>query len=132
MSAPHSDSTVRRHYVESWNRTMVDIWKERIVLLGAFDKGGLYNSVVAMPITADERVTEVTLQHSFFEYGLFVDRGTGRETAKGNPGDIGRPKVRVAKPWYNRKYWSSVNRLKEFFADSLGEEFVGVIAGLME
>lgn len=132
VTVEQDQAGIRRAYVEGWNRTMIEIWKERIVLLGAIETGALYNSVMEVEVKADDRVSSVTLRQSFLEYGLYVDRGTGREFARGNPGDIGRPVVRRAKPWFSRKYWSSVHRLKEFFADSLGKEFCGVISRVME
>ena len=132
VTTEQDQAGIRRAYVEGWNRTMIEIWKERIVLLGAIETGALYNSVMEVEVKADDRVSSVTLRQSFLEYGLYVDRGTGREFARGNPGDIGRPVVRRAKPWFSRKYWSSVHRLKEFFADSLGKEFCGVISRIME
>ncbi len=132
VTTEQDQAGIRRAYVEGWNRTMIEIWKERIVLLGAIETGALYNSVMEVEVKADDRVSSVTLRQSFLEYGLYVDRGTGREFARGNPGDIGRPVVRRAKPWFSRKYWSSVHRLKEFFTDSLGKEFCGVISRIME
>jgi hypothetical protein len=30
--------------------------------------------------------------------------------------------------WFSRKYYASVMNIKEFFADNLGNEFIGIIA----
>ena len=30
--------------------------------------------------------------------------------------------------WFSRKYYASVMNIKEFFADNLGKEFIGIIA----
>ena len=62
------------------------------------------------------------------EYGLWQDFGTGKEIPRGNHGDIGHIKKRVAKKWFSRKYYSSVLNLRDFLADNIGQSFVGVVA----
>ena len=85
----------RQKYVTAFNDTMIRIWKEKITLLNVIDTGRLLHSVpIVLAMRADGRFFEVTLTQSFLEYGLWQDYGTGRETPRGNPGDIGRAKVR--------------------------------------
>ena len=84
----------REKYVMAFNDTMVKIWKEQILLLDVIDTGALLNSPVGILCDKDERITTITLSQSFLEYGLWQNYGTGREVARGNPGDIGRAKVR--------------------------------------
>lgn len=117
----------REKYAEGFNSTMIDIWRERIALLGVVDTGALYRSVAKYSIRADGTFSELRFMFGFFEYGLFQDRGTGREVPRGNPGDIGRPKVREARPWFSKKYYSSISRLRDFMAESLGQQVVGII-----
>lgn len=122
----------RGRYVAAFNKTMVDIWKEKLILLGVYDTGSLYNSVsLRSPIT-DDKVTSVQLLHSFLMYGVYVDRGTGSNTFKGNPGDIGRDNRRTRKRWFYRKYYASTMNIKEFFADNLGKECAETIAACLE
>lgn len=121
----------RRKYVTSFNATMVKIWKEKQILLGAIDTGALYRSTVGVGMTADGKFTDITLSQSFNTYGLFVDYGTGSNTWRGNPGDIGRDNKRKRKPWFSKKYYASFMNLSEFFADSLGREFIGVISNAL-
>ena len=64
------------------------------------------------------------------EYGIWQDLGTGREVPIGNGGDIGREKVRQRRPWFSPKYYASVMNLRDFYAESLGYEFVGLFANL--
>ena len=66
------------------------------------------------------------------EYGLWQDFGTGKEIPRGNNGDIGREKRRVAKKWFSRKYYSSVLNLRDFLADNIGQSFVGVVAKALD
>lgn len=67
-----------------------------------------------------------------------------RHRQKNSPwyhGDIGREKggnrdvdnsvgghLRKAKKWFSRKYYASVMNIREFLADNLGNEFVGIVA----
>ena len=90
----------RQKYVAAFNDTMIKIWKERITLLDVIDTKTLLNS---------------------------PDYGTGRETPRGNPGDIGRAKVRQRRRWFSIKYYASFMNIKEFYADNLGKEFIGII-----
>lgn len=118
----------RRKFVTAFNNTMVKIWKERITLLDVIDTGQLLHSPAPLRLIADPNFTEVTLSQEFLEYGVWQNYGTGKEVYRGNPGDIGRPKVRKKKAWYFRKYYASVMRIKEFYADNLGQQFCGIIA----
>jgi hypothetical protein len=112
----------RRKYVTAFNATMVKIWREQIALLGAVDTGALYRSTVGISMTADGK---------FNTYGLFVDYGTGRNTPRGNPGDIGKSNGRKRKRWFSRKYFASVMNIQEFYADSLGQEFCRAVSNAL-
>ena len=61
-------------------------------------------------------------------YGLWQDYGTGRETPRGNSGDLGRAKKRQRRRWFSRKYYASVMRLKEFYEENVGEAFAGIMS----
>ena len=122
----------REKYIKAWNETMLRIWQERITLLEVIDTGRLLASPVAMPVRADGRFVEVTLSQEFLEYGLWQDYGVGRETPRGNSGDIGRAKVRQRRPWFSKKYYASVLNLRDFFGDNLGREFQGIMADTFE
>lgn len=122
----------REKYIKAWNETMLRIWQERITLLEVIDTGKLLASPVAMPVKADGRFVEVTLSQEFLEYGLWQDYGVGRETPRGNSGDIGRAKVRQRRPWFSKRYYASVLNLRDFFGDNLGREFQGIMADTFE
>ena len=122
----------RERFVKAWNETMIDIWEERIIRLGVVDTGALLGSVKALPVQADGRFYDITLSQTFLEYGLWQDLGTGRETAVGNGGDIGREKVRQRRRWFSTKYYSSVMRLRDFMAASLGREFVSAFTSAFD
>lgn len=118
----------REKYVFAFNETMLKIWREQITLLGVIDTGHLLKSPKSVQVRADGRFIEATLSQAFLEYGLWQDFGTGKEIPRGNSGDIGRTKRRVAKRWFSRKYYASVMNIRDFMAESIGSEFVGVVA----
>lgn len=122
----------REKYIKAWNDTMLHIWQERITLLEVIDTGRLLASPVALPVRADGRFVEVTLSQEFLEYGLWQDYGVGRETLRGNSGDIDHAKVRQRRPWFSKKYYASVLNLRDFFGDNLGREFQGIMADTFE
>lgn len=116
----------RKKYIHAWNRLLLDIWHEKIYALKVIDTATLYRSLKILKEEADESVTTVSLAQGFMEYGLWQDFGTGREVPIGNPGDIGRDKVRQRRPWFSPKYFYSSMRIRDFFIDSLAEEFIGI------
>ena len=129
----HPDPQAEREkFVMAFNDTMLKIWQEQITLLDVIDTGYLLHSVKAMPVRADGRFIEIGLSQLFTEYGLWQDFGTGKEIPRGNSGDIGREKKRVAKKWFSRKYYSSVLNLRDFLADNIGQSFVGVVAKALD
>ena len=118
----------RQKYILAFNATMLEIWKERITLLEVIDTGLLLRSPLSLSVKADGRFFEVTLSQAFLEYGLWQDYGVGRETPRGNSGDIGRRKVRQRRPWFSKKYYASVLNLRDFLGENIGQEFQGIRA----
>lgn len=122
----------REKFVNGWNNTMVDIWAERIRLLGVVDTGALLGSPLQLPVRADGRFYDITLSQTFLEYGIWQDLGTGREVPIGNPGDIGREKKRERRRWFSTKYYSSIMKLRDFMGQSLGEEFKSMFCNTLD
>lgn len=122
----------REKFIEGWNKTMVEIWVERIKLLGIVDTGSLLASPMELPVQADGRFYDITLSQTFLEYGLWQDLGTGREVPIGNPGDIGREKKRERRRWFSIKYYSSIMKLRDFMAESLGNEFKAMFCNALD
>ena len=118
----------REKFVTAFNETMLKIWKEQMTLLDVIDTGALLASPKLLPLRADGRFMELGLSQSFLEYGLWQNFGTGKEIPRGNNGDIGRERKRKKKPWFSRKYYASVMNLRDFLADNMAKEFVGVLA----
>jgi hypothetical protein len=122
----------RQKFVEAWNKTMIDIWDERIYKLKVIDTGALWRSPLQLPVRADGRFYDITLSQNFLEYGLWQDLGVGREVPHGNSGDIGRDKVRERRRWFSVKYYSSVMNLRDFMAESLGDEFRSMFCAALD
>ena len=118
----------REKFVTAFNETMLKIWKEQMTLLDVIDTGALLASPKSLPLRADGRFMELGLSQSFLEYGLWQNFGAGKEIPRGNNGDIGRERKRKKKPWFSRKYYASVMNLRDFLADNMAKEFVGVVA----
>ncbi len=118
----------REKFVSAFNETMLKIWKEQMTLLDVIDTGALLASPKSLPLRADGRFMELGLSQSFLEYGLWQNFGTGKEIPRSNNGDIGRERKRKKKPWFSRKYYASVMNLRDFLADNMAKEFVGVVA----
>ena len=83
----------RQKFVTAFNDTMLKI---------VIDTGALLASPKSLPVRADGRFFEVGLSQSFLEYGLWQDYGTGRETPRGNSGDLGRVKKRQRRRWFSQ------------------------------
>lgn len=133
MADPRSDSVAaRQKFVNAWNKTMIDIWTERIHKLNIIDTGSLWRSPLVLPVQADGRFYDITLSQNFLEYGLWQDFGVGREVPHGNGGDIGRDKVRERRRWFSLKYYSSVMNLRDFMAGSLGNEFKSIFCAALD
>lgn len=121
----------RRKYVTAFNATMIKIWREQIALLGVIDTGALYRSTMAIGMSADGKFTSISLSQSFNTYGLFQDYGTGSNTPRGNPGDLGHDNNRKRRRWFSRKYFASVMNIREFFADNLGKDMADTISNAL-
>ena len=132
-NSQHNVEEQRRRYVTAFNDTMIKIWREQIVLLGVVDTGALYRSLLAVRMSADGKFTQIQLEQSFNKYGLYQDFGTGSNTAKGNPGDLGEgfTNKRTRRRWFSRKYFASVMNLREFFADNLGRDLADTVSNAL-
>lgn len=133
MDTVNDQVEVRRKFVEAWNKAMIDIWQEKIFKYHIIDTGNLYQSPMVLGVRADGRFYDLTLSQKFLEYGIWQDLGTGRNTAIGNThkrNNDGWTNKRERRPWMSPKYYASVMNLRDFYAESCGQEFVGMFANL--
>lgn len=124
----------RRKYVLAFNATMIQIWKERIQLLGVIDTGQLFSSFSNLQVVenSEGKFLDFSLSQEFIKHGEWVDKGVGKETYRGNDGDIGRDKVRKARPWFSLKYYASVLNLRDFISENVGLEALNIISNALD
>lgn len=147
----------RRKHVESWNKTMINMWQESIHKLGVIDTGRLYRSPIVVRLDHDGRWMSLDIGFEFLEYGIWQHFGKGGEYSLDNGGDLefldkdyrrehglNKPRkrgpkwgggstsgrVRKARPWFAKSFYKSVAHLKGFMASSVGREFVGLFADI--
>lgn len=126
-------------YPQAWQDKMVEIWRDRILLLGIRDTGSLYRSVQAG--TMQWQGIEGTLGFRFLEYGIFVDAGTGRGYRRGNGGDLkflgrdyrkqhGLGKPRERRRWFSVSWAISLRVLADEMERRIGDDFVALFDNL--
>ena len=135
-----------RAYQLAWTPKMVDIWEEKLLMLGVYDSGALVASLTG-------NVNGDAMTFKFLTYGVYVDTGVGYLYA-GHDGNIpflddayrfehdldvprkvgpawgggytsGKP--RQKKPWFNQKFFSSQMKLKADLQRIVGDAFVGIV-----
>lgn len=117
-------------WLDGWGQMLVDIWREKIGRLRVYDTGNLYNSVVLMNFVVGDATYHADF--TFPVYGIYVDKGTGREISRGNSGDLGFTPTRMPQPWYSPKFYASFMRLKEFMEVSYSNEALILIRESLE
>lgn len=126
------DIEARRKFILAFNSTMAKIWRERITMLGVVDKGTLFGSVIGIYQNVNADATEFRLNQEFMTYGIWQNYGVGKEVYRGNPGDIGRPKLREKRPWFDIKYYASVMKLRDFLGESLSQQYIAMMSNALD
>lgn len=121
----------RALYLQEWTKMMVNIWEERILLLNVHDTGALYDSLKGFLIK-NSGGDIIIIEHFFNFYGIYVDKGTGKEFYKGNAGDIGITPNRKAKLWFNPKFYYYTMKLAEKMAEISGKDFTYIMKKIIE
>lgn len=116
----------KKEWLNGWGKMLVDIWREKITRLMIRDTGNLYNSVTLMNFVVGEDSYEADF--TFPDYGIYVDRGVGKEISRGNRGDLGFTPTRQPQPWYSPKFYASFMRLKEFMEINYGNQALTLIS----
>lgn len=55
MNGPNDAIESRQKFVEAWNKTMIDIWQERIYHLKIMDTNALWRSPITLKARSDGR-----------------------------------------------------------------------------
>lgn len=125
---------------------MIEIWRNRLKNFGLSKEnkvlnrtGKLFLEMSKENLEARNAFTDLRYSFSHREYGIYVERGTGRGVFRGNAGDIGRENLRRknrikagkdVRPWRSRPLRRSLYNLRDFLAESLGIEFVEIIENI--
>lgn len=121
-------------YTRQWYTKMLQIWRDRIDLMGIVRTGALRSSISGAGLRAEKYDIQAT--YRFLLYGLYVDAGTGNGYRKGNGGNLrildkgyrrehSLGSRRTRRPWYSRSWYISREVLKNKLSQLIGEEFVG-------
>lgn len=128
-------------YISAWRNKMVEIWRDRLDLLGVHDTGALRKSVQEGTFSVGDARADMAFH--FLEYGIYVDLGVGNGYRHDNGGDLeflGKAyryehrlgKARERKPWFNKSWYISVEVLKEHLSAILGGQFLGAFDTLAD
>ena len=145
-----------RAWEDGWSEMMITIWREKIMSLGIVDTMTLYNRLSHV-VSRAEGVTAVT--HEFMEYGIFMENGVGNGYNRGNGGNLNfldpsirhwlgidkpRPrgpktstkdtttgKPRERRPWFSRRYLSSIRVLNTVERDLYVNAYMGTLSNVV-
>lgn len=132
---PTNGTNDREEYLNAWSKTMTNIWLEKLSAYNVRDTGALMNSVadnLAHNLIKNANGDIEVIEHFFNYYGIYVEKGTGREITKGNDGDLGFHPNRKRKPWFNSKFYYYCMKLAEKMAEISGKEFTHIIQNIIE
>lgn len=130
MSQSDGMEGVGKEWLTGWGAMLVDIWREKIARLMIRDTGNLYNSVTMLNFIVGEDSYQASFR--FPDYGIYVDRGTGRGFTRGNGGDLGFTPTRRPQEWYSPKFYASFMRLSEFISTYYCDSGVVLIKAALE
>ncbi len=110
----------KEQFYAAWADVLVKMWQGKILMLDVWDEGVLYESFINHVLKHSGGDAEL-IRFVFRQYGIYQDIGVGRDTPKGNVGDIGYSKEREEKPWYSSVFYREVQKLAEFQAYHYGK-----------
>lgn len=119
-------------YLHAWTGMMINIWQEKLAILGVNDTFELSNSF-ASNVMIQSGGDSAKISFAFREYGMYVNEGVGGEVAVGNDGDLidvahynigtGTFQLkRQPKPWFDRGWYKSIYALRRDVVRIYGEE----------
>ena len=133
---PNMTDAEHQKWLEGWSEFMVKMWRERMMQFAppVYDTGALSRSVQGVrhpgPLTS--------IEHRFFEYGIYVARGVGDGYRHNNGGDLAflkdwktNPRHRQKRDWFSKKYMYSLHRLNEFEAAYYGTTYNGLVSSFL-
>jgi hypothetical protein len=98
--------------IAAWADIVIKIWAEKIVEMAIWDTGALSKSLL-QELTRNAGNSIDKIEFSFLLYGKFVDMGVGRELSKGKSGKLGYTPTRKPQPWFAKKFYGQIMKLRE-------------------
>jgi len=103
--------------LQSWADIVIKKWKEKIIQMEIGSTGQLYDSFV-FEIMKGAGGNLEKIDFMFKYYGRFVDMGVGKETFRGNQGEVNT--TRKPKKWFSPVLYSQAIRLREILGEKYG------------
>ena len=130
-----------REYAQGWQDKMIEIWRDRLDLLGVRDTGALRASVQKGHFDMGDAGGAMAFR--YLQYGIYVDLGVGNGYRRDNGGDLEilnptyrlehkMGKKRERRLWFSRSWYISTMVLKDKLADVIGQDFAGLFDTLTD
>lgn len=102
--------------IQQWADIVIERWEAKIHKLNISSTGALLKSFTSqVELDADGNAQKILFTFNY--YGRFVDMGVGRGVPIAKvPSSNRRPK-----PWYNKTFFSQVNKLAHILAERYGK-----------
>ena len=112
--------------IEAWAKIVIDIWEEKIIQEQILDTQELFDSL-SQHLLKHSRGSIAKVEFAFKLYGIYVDMGVGKETARGNSGNLEQYSYyddfiqskrlrRKPQSWYSKVFYGQVKKLTEILA----------------
>lgn len=152
---PVTEEDIRK-WEQEWAKTMITIWREKIMQLGIIDTMRLYDNQSHVVSQAPGSTAVV---HEFLQYGIFQEAGVGNGYDRDNGGglqildpyyrrahglnkprrrgpswsrkDMTSGKPRKRRPWFSKKYLQSIYVLNSVERDLYGNEYMGTMSNVI-
>lgn len=127
-------------YERGWANEMVNIWKEKILHYRIRHTGALFQSIRINSLSNGNHIF-----HRFLMYGIYQNNGVGNGYFHGNSGKDDNQglqflrrsdprhanKHRQPRPWFSRRYYASVLKLRDIEALLYGYQYQGICADII-
>lgn len=123
----------KKETLKAWADVVIKMWESKILLMDVYDTGYLYNSFISH-VLANSGGDVSKIDFIFGMYGVYADMGVGRETARGNSGDVGKSATvfdetyqshrlkRQPRKWYSTVFFREVMKLRFFLEYEYGRQ----------
>ena len=108
--------------LQQWADIVIERWETRIAKLNIYSTGSLLKSFTSH-VETDSQGNPQKVLFTFNYYGRFSDLGVGRSVPIAKVPES----KRTPKPWYNKTFFSQVNKLAKILADRYGQTAANTI-----